>query len=125
MNPVFNGKYKFLIIRHVPSPPPVSYPVGTIVDGINVLQLHQFVARYPSINNYALRWNYDYSRHAEVVLIDHLIKIGRSSSEIGISKLCCLSCYDWIEKINSMSRWRKWIVSGTHGKTYLWLNDDS
>src|SRR5437773_8046559 len=76
----------------------------------------EFVARYPSINNYASRWNYDYSHNAELLLIDHLIAMGRSPYEIGVSKLCCLSCYDWVEKVNSMGREKKWIVRSTHGK---------
>ena len=88
----------------------------------------QFVASYPSINEYHNEWPAQmFVRHAEVCLIDNLMQLGRRPTEIGVGKLCCRACCVWINAINKtmMEKGRRenWTVSGTHGKYYPWQRD--
>lgn len=46
----------------------------------------QWLIRYPGIAKYNEKRRYKYLRHCEFALITHLTSLGRSSTEIGVSK---------------------------------------
>lgn len=135
-----NRPYQALVVRHVPSPDPESHKMYN--DWYQTLDLiyyrtrqrdmlisrSQFVTSYPSINEYHNEWPTQmFVRHAEVCLIDNLMKLGKRPTEFGVSKFCCRACYVWINAVNKtvMEKGRRenWAVSGTHGKYYPWQRD--
>src|SRR5436190_15800921 len=130
-----NQRYQVLLVRQVPSPAPDMHNMFTewykVLDIIYyrtrhrgmLLSRRQFVEAYPSIKDYNDEWpTQTFVRHAEVCLIELLMKIGRRPAEIGVSKLCCRACYVWIDGVNKNLREKgvadSWTVSGTHGKYY-------
>jgi hypothetical protein len=56
----------------------------------------------------------------EIVLIDYLTSVGRPPTEIGISKMTCGLCGEYIRTINSHEHLRrKWLTSGSHGDIHF------
>ena len=61
-------------------------------------------------------------RHAEIQLIEYLMSQKHSPTLIGISKLSCALCDQWIKAINDKTL-MKWKVGGCHGRIYPWARD--
>jgi OTT_1508-like deaminase len=84
------------------------------------------VNKYPGLSTFQKDHDRHYSRHAEIVLVDYLISVGRPPTEIGISKMTCGLCGEYIRTINSREprNRRKWLTSGSHGDIHFWLRDE-
>lgn len=63
-------------------------------------------------------------RHAELDLIEYLMKHNLAPTVIGISKLSCALCNIWIDMINR-GNMMKWKVSGCHGHFYAWARNSN
>ena len=69
--------------------------------------------------------NYRLEVHAECRLLSHLLEKGQRAYEyIGISKLCCASCWYFIKAYNDLAarkRMQYFHVRGTHARVYPWV----
>ena len=61
-------------------------------------------------------------RHAEIQLIEYLMSQQYPPALIGISKLSCALCDQWIKAMNDKTL-VKWKVGGCHGRIYPWARD--
>ena len=68
------------------------------------------------------KYNGGFIRHAEINLIEYLMKNNLSPTVIGISKLSCILCNAWIDSLNR-DNVMKWKVNGCHGRFYAWARD--
>jgi hypothetical protein len=73
------------------------------------------------VMNY-IRFRGEFTRHAEIALIEYLVKNNLAPTVIGISKMSCFLCNAWINGLNAGNR-KKWKVSGCHGRFYPWARD--
>jgi len=60
--------------------------------------------------------------HAEVTLVNYLVEMKKSPTEIGVSKSCCLTCYEYLSAVNKYLAAdgvaQTWTFAGSHGKVY-------
>jgi len=60
--------------------------------------------------------------HAEITLINYLVEMKKPPTEIGVSKSCCLSCYEYLLAMNKYLATdgvsQTWTFAGSHGKVY-------
>jgi OTT_1508-like deaminase len=122
---------KSFAIIHIPSPPPESitleenwyYVLEVLYYRYNCRCLPitegDFLREYRnSIEKYKDWKTIRFIPHCEITLIRYLIP-RYHPTEIGVSKSCCATCYEFIKGLNATRMTRQWGIQGGHGNVYL------
>jgi hypothetical protein len=123
--------YKSFSLVHIPSPAPESITLEE--DWYYVLEVlyyrynrrcipvtkGDFLRTYrKSIDQYKEWSAIKFIPHCEMTLIRYLIP-RYSPTEIGVSKSCCATCYEFIKGLNATRMTKRWGIQGGHGNVYL------
>jgi OTT_1508-like deaminase len=132
-----NTVYKSFILVHVPSPPPEVIAIEENWYYVREVLYYrykrrslpvtkgEFLRKYRNgINKYKDWKTITFIQHCEVTLIRYLIP-RYSPTEIGVSKSCCATCYEFIKGLNETHMTKRWRIQGGYGNVYLTVEMDT